>query len=64
MGTPGDDAAAGRLAGYRLLHPQAEICCVEGWWRAWMPAGDGGTQVTRRHLDDLLDRLGELAGPS
>ena len=47
-----------RSAQYEAAHPGTVICCVEGTWRAWLPAsGCGGTEYCARTEDELLDRL-------
>ena len=62
--------AASRLARYRQDHPGAAIGHhpATGTWRAWIPDAPGSTSGTElrpcRHLDDLLDRLDELARPA
>jgi hypothetical protein len=33
-----------------------------GFWQAWIPAGSGGTVITRYLLQELLDKLEELVG--
>lgn len=32
------------------------------FWQAWIPAGSGGTVITRYLLQELLDKLEELVG--
>jgi hypothetical protein len=54
-----------RLDRFRAQHPGAVIKRDDGfgYWQAWMPAGNGGTVITRYGLKDLLDKLDELLGP-
>ena len=59
--------AAARLHRYKQDHPGASIgySPVKDLWRAWIPDAPGSTSGTElrpcRHLEDLLDRLDELA---
>lgn len=40
-------------------HPEADICLVEGIWRAWIPDGAGGGSEAHGYTEDEL--LAKLA---
>jgi hypothetical protein len=54
-----------RLDRFRTLNPAVVIKRDDsfGFWQAWIPAGNGGTVITRYVLKDLLDKLDELHAP-
>ena len=54
-----------RLDRFRAQYPGVVINRVGGFgfWQAWIPAGAGGTVITRYVLQDLLDELEDLHAP-
>lgn len=55
-----------RLNRFRAQYPGVVINRVGGFgfWQAWIPAGAGGTVITRYVLQDLLDELDDLHAPA
>ncbi len=54
-----------RLDLFRARYPAVVIDRVDGFgfWQAWIPERNGGTVITRYHLQDLLSELDDRHAP-
>jgi hypothetical protein len=54
-----------RLDLFRARYPAVVIDRVDGFgfWQAWIPERNGGTVITRYHLQDLLNELDDRHAP-
>jgi hypothetical protein len=54
-----------RLDLFRARYPAVVIDRVDGFgfWQAWIPERDGGTVITRYHLQDLLSEFDDRHAP-
>ncbi len=61
---PSEPDQVSRLNQFRRDHPAIAIHAGPGYWQAQIPEPSGEMIITRYRLEELLDKLDALTGPS